>query len=147
MSCDDLMNRGVFNFGSASDDDRDCVEEGTVENITFSQAIKQHKLQEKQQTQTNISRSDIRPFKSLSLTSKQVICIANETIEFDLLECYDKFLPRIANQLKELPETHRLQQLAWPHLLEGRSAIIIDYSDHLAELVYLPVICTQVEVN
>lgn len=138
------MDRKIFNFDS-SDDERDCVEEDRVENITWFQSVKRQKLLLKQRAL--ISRCDIRPLKSLSLTSKKVICIAGEAIDFDLLKCYDNFLPRIASQLKDLPETYRLQQLAWPHLLEGKSAIIIDPSDHLAELVYLPVICTHVEVN
>lgn len=91
--------------------------------------------------------NDIKPLKELSLIAMKRMCIGNNTTRYNLSECYENFLPHIAEQLKELPKVNLLQELVWPHLLEGRSAIIIDPSENLADLVYLPAVCSQVNVN
>lgn len=57
-----------------------------------------------------------------------------------------KFSAGHYREVEKKSRSSRLQELAWPHLLEGRSAIIVDPSDNLADLMYLPVICTNIEV-
>lgn len=91
--------------------------------------------------------NDRRPLKELSFTRMDTMCIEHSTADFNLSKCYEHFLPHIAEQLKELPKVYPLQQLAWPRLLDGGSAIIIDPSDYLADLVYLPAVCSHVNVN
>lgn len=132
------MDESIVNFDDVSDEE-DCVVD-----ISWLEAIKIQKKQLKQLTQ-NSQQSNIRPLKFLSLTDNRVVC--SEAIKCDTLTCFASFLPHIAKQMKELPKTYRLQELAWPHLLQGRSAIIIDPSDNLADLVYLPFVCSHVNVN
>lgn len=45
-----------------------------------------------------------------------------------------------------MPKKAHLQNLAWEHLLKGQSLIVIDDSDHLPALLYLPPICTKLLV-
>lgn len=142
----DLMDRSVFNFESSdADGDDDCVD-----RFSFFEALRRQRSQLKQ-VELNSGRNAIQPLKNLALINKKVICVGvgdeSAGTDYDLAKCYDKLLPNITKQLEESPDTYPAQEIAWPHLLEGGSAIIIDPSDNLADLVYLPVVCTHVEVR
>lgn len=140
MDFNEFIDSSVFKFDSSSVEDQDCVLK-----ISFFELIKRQNRQIEQLALS--TRHNIRPLETLTLTHHQVICISGEAIISKLSKCYETFLPVIAKALKGLPKIYPLQEIAWPQLLKGRSAIIIDPSDNLADLVYLPVICTHVEVN
>lgn len=88
------------------------------------------------------------PEKTLHLTDTHEMSVVGETAgKYGLEKCFENFSPNIVSHLIRMPEISRLQRVVWPHLLEGGSTIIVDESDHLTDLVVLPVICTHVQVT
>lgn len=141
----DASRRQVFDFDNFSEyQSSEC----TIEDISHRQSVKRQLCQARQ-LEKNAIPNNAKPLTTLSMKNTLSMVIGGDSAgpDYDISKCYEEFLPNITEQLEELPETNRVQELAWPHLLGGGSAIIIDSSDHLADLVYLPVVCTQVQVN
>lgn len=143
MKFNDLMDPTLFKFDPDEEGDE---EEDVFENISYFEAVRRLEAQLANSEQLNARLNHIRPLKTLKLAHIKLVCINDEASGRKLSKCYEDFLPAIATQLKELPETYRLQEIAWPHLFKRRSTIIIHPSQYLADLVYLPVICTHVNV-
>lgn len=53
----------------------------------------------------------------------------------------------IANEtLIRLNKIYPIQKLAWPHILNGKSAILLGNTDYYPHLLYLPALCHLIEV-
>lgn len=140
-----VMDASVFDFDSETHKESVSDDECLVD-LSFAQLIRSIKLQNGEQEHNDFNRR-LRPLHALCLTNDQVICVAAKVVDWNILECFSRFSSKITEELKKMPKSFRLQELAWPPLLNDQSAIIVDSSDHLADLVYLPVICTHVNVN
>lgn len=130
----------VFDFDSFSEDSESIC----LDPITFAQLMRKQKLEQVRQHELS---NDIVPLKDLSLQSTQILCIGDTAADLNPSICGEHFLSPILEQLEGLQKTYHLQELVWPHLLKGKSAIIIEPSDNVADLVYLPDICTHANVN
>lgn len=134
-SCSDISRRGVFNFEKGSNST------GSVQSLaTLAGGIEYNNLM-------RMNFKNIDPLHTLPLSETHTVCVGAEASECDLPNFYKNFSPQIANQLRLGPPNNRLQKVAWPHLMNGKSAIVIDPSEHLADLLYLPVVCTHLNVS
>lgn len=134
----DATRRNCFDFNDASDLSR-CT---SIDDVPLSYQCGQLLLMEK-----NAIPCSTVPLTNLDMPLFRISCIGAAPIAYDQSKCFENLLPHIADQLKERQQISHMQSTAWHHLLDGRSAIIVCPTIYLADLVYLPVICTLVQVK